>query len=105
MIEEKVYKTIAFELYGVVFDYNSGKIRPDIFNLIVSLKRAGHTIIIWTNNDIVLAQRLIADSNLKDYVDFCISKLSSRNPSIEFPPDIAFEPGNDLGLGKVTIRI
>ncbi len=60
-------KVIVFDMDNTLVDETGATVRPGVIDLILSLKREGHTMILWTNSRGERARQIIIDNNLRQY--------------------------------------
>lgn len=93
---------IAFDITGTLLRTSEEETKAMIVFLKI-LKNAGHTIIVWSGDDLDTVNRFIEKYVLKDFVDFTTSKLSVKPENF---PDIAFDDSEFGYLGKLaTIKV
>lgn len=93
---------IAFDLQGTLISTATKEDQLALVYLIKRLKKAGHTIMVWTGGDIKNIDIALKELDLESFVDY---KCSKMNPKIK--PDIAFDDNpNAFLLGsKATILV
>ncbi len=91
---------IAFDVNGTIIGTNDPDDALAIHLLIKRLKRAGHTIILWTGDTIEYAMQKAKDLGLDQYIDEYATKLD-----IAEKPDIAFDDVWGLLATGVTIKV
>lgn len=84
-------KVIVFDMDNTLVDETGATVRPGVIDLILHLKREGHTLILWTNSRGERARQIIMDNNLRQH----FSKFIFRE---DYDPD-------DKGLRKDIRRV
>lgn len=93
---------IAFDISGTLLRANEEETKSMIMFLKI-LKNAGHTIVVWSGDDVDTVNKFIEQYALKDFVDIATSKLSVKPEDF---PDIAFDDSEFGYLGKLaTIKV
>lgn len=92
---------IAFDVDGTLISYND-KPRRDVIDMLITLSRLGHRIIVHSGGGLEYAQLWVRRLYLDEFVAEC------RDKSFVDPPggdiDVAFD--DDLGqFGKHTIKV
>lgn len=102
---EQTLKTIAFDVHGTLYDH-MGKPRTQVIEFLKVLKKAGHTIIVWSTETRAEVWMVITDLDLEEYVDMHGSKLDVGKSWLPDMPDIAFDDQAMLGLAiEATIKV
>lgn len=93
---------IAFDITGTLS--RSDSIESDaMITFLKILKKAGHYIIVWSDDDIERINQFIEAKTLTEFVDLTVSKLSVKPEDF---PDIAFDDSEFGYLGKLaTIKV
>ena len=58
---------IVFDMDNTLVDEFGASARPGVIDLLVHLKRTGHTLILWTNSRKERARQIILDNNFRRY--------------------------------------
>jgi phosphoglycolate phosphatase-like HAD superfamily hydrolase len=87
------YKKIAFDLNGTLIGTRDPDDAIALQLLLKRLKKAGHTIIVWSGYGVEEAKKTIKELELEKYVDEYKTKGEGEDM-----PDIAFDDNHDTGF-------